>query len=262
MSKSLGIQFAIIIAALIISPLAKAQKTKQVQVRDLEAWGSTAIKWEATKKFSLELEEQFRLKEDASQTDLYFTQLGVSYKINKHFDVGFSGRYITENDNQGKKQGYNHFFRYNIDVSYKHKLQRFGLKYRLRYQNKNELGVSELEGDYPDTRLRFMTAIDYNIKKTKWTPSVAAELFRKDRKGEPVELDKFRLTVGMDYEFKKMGELGFFYRMERDLNATYPKTTNILGLGYKYTIKRKKEKKDKEEVNTIGKTPHSKIPKE
>lgn len=219
-----------------------SQKTTQKQVRDLEVWSSATLKWQATKKLSFELEEQLRLKEDASELDIYFTELGTSYKINKHFGAGIGGRYITENDNKGKKQGYRNHFRYHIDLSYKHKLKRFGLKYRVRYQSKNELGDMATTGNDGNRTIRLKTSLSYNIKKTKWSPSIAGEIFRKTQE-EETEFNKYRLTAMMGYKFKKLGELGFFYRMERELNANAPKTSNIVGAKYIYTIKRKKKNK-------------------
>jgi hypothetical protein len=52
--------------------------------------------------------------------------------------------------------------------------------------------------------------------------------------------DKLRLTLGTSYDFKKYGELGIYYRLERQLGFSYPKTTNIVGLNYVYTIKKRK----------------------
>lgn len=232
----------LVFLSLLVPAMSWSQKVTQKQVRDLEIWSAATIKWEAAKKLTFELEEQLRLKEDASELDIYFTELGTYYKVNKHFGVGIGGRYITENDNKGKKQGNRNHFRYHVDLTYKHKIKRFGLKYRIRYQSKNELGISKEEGDYANTNLRFKTALSYNIKKTKWTPTIAGEIFRKKEGEEPVEFNKFRLTTALGYTIKKIGKISLFYRMEKELNNNYPKTTNIMGFKYSYTIKRKKKK--------------------
>ncbi len=224
-----------------------SQKTKQVQVRDLESWSSLSLKWEPTKRLSFEVEEQFRLKEDASTTDLYFTELSSNYDLTKHIGIGFGMRHITENDNQGKKQGFDNFFRYQMDLSYKHKISRLSLKYRVRYQNKNELGISTDEGDIPVSHVRFRTSLGYNIKGTKWSPNIEGEIFRKYETGQPSEYNKYRITTGLSYDFKKYGEITLFYRLEKELNQLYPKTSNIIGFTYGYTIKSyKNSKKEKE----------------
>ena len=53
--------------------------------------------------------------------------------------------------------------------------------------------------------------------------------------------DKYRLTLGTEYKFKKMGTLGLFYRFEKELNESIPETTKIIGIKYSYTIKNKKK---------------------
>jgi len=72
----------------------------------------------------------------------------TEYKIAKNFKLAGAVRYIRENDNKGNVQGYENHFRFNIDANYKHEIQDFKLGYRVRYQNKNELGISSSEGDY------------------------------------------------------------------------------------------------------------------
>jgi hypothetical protein len=50
---------------------------------------------------------------------------------------------------------------------------------------------------------------------------------------------RMRFTVGTTYKFKKAGDLGAFYRIEKELQGDYRKTTNIIGVQYQYTLKRK-----------------------
>ena len=206
---------------------------------DLEGWSSITLKYKHNKKLSFELEEQLRLDENISETKKYFTQLSTSYSVFKNFDIGVGARFIRENDNEGKIQGYENHFRFHIDASYKQKIDQFTLKYRLRYQNKNEMGISSEEGDVANQNLRFKTSLGYNIKKWKLDPKFAAEIFNHFEKDEESEFNKYRLTLSTDYEFKKLGTLGLFYRIEKELNQTFNEKTNIIGLKYTYTIKNK-----------------------
>jgi len=217
-----------------------SQSGEYVEVRDMEAWASVGLKYKLNKKWTFGLQEQLRLKEDASVVDSYFTQLDASYSLTNHFALGGGLRYISSNDNQGDVQGYDNHFRFQLDATYKHKINDFSFKYRLRYQNKNELGVSTDEGDYANQHLRFKTAIGYNIKGWKLDPKLSAEIYNHFEKGKDSGFDKFRLTLGTDYDLKSFGEIGLFYRMEKELNVDYPKTANIIGLKYIYTIKNKK----------------------
>lgn len=214
-------------------------------VKDLESWTSIGLKYELNKKWSFKLEEQLRLDENISEISEYFTQLHAEYSISKNFDIGGALRYIRENDNKGNVQGYENHFRFHLDASYKHKLNDFSIKYRLRYQNKNELGVSTDDGDYAKQNMRFKTSVGYDIKKWKLDPEFSAEIFNHFEEGEDNSFSKYRLTLGTDYKIKNFGKITLFYRIEKELNVDIPEITNIIGLKYTYTLKNKKNKKAK-----------------
>ncbi|WP_147676043.1 DUF2490 domain-containing protein [Algibacter pacificus] len=207
---------------------------------DWASWNTIGFKYKLNKKWSFALEEQLRFKEDISVIDEYFTQLEAEYEFFKNFSLGAGLRYIRENDNQGNVQGYENHFRFNFDLSYKHKIDRFTLGYRLRYQNKNELGVSSNDGDYANQNIRLKTSLKYNIKKWPLDPKFSAELFNHFEKEDDNGFSKYRLTFGTDYDIKNFGKIGLFYRMEKELNVDIPETTNIIGLKYTYTLKNKK----------------------
>ncbi|MDA9775698.1 DUF2490 domain-containing protein [Flavobacteriales bacterium] len=213
-----------------------SQNQTEIEVRDLETWTSAGVTMKLNKDWKFTLSEQLRLKTNSTIVDNYFTELEAKYSGLKGFELGVGLRYIKNNDNQGKIQGYESHFRYNLDLGYKHKLGDFKMGYRVRFQNKNELGVSELEGDEAINKLRIKLGTEYNIKGWKLDPKASVEMFNVLGTG----FDKLRLTVGTSYGLKKYGDISLFYRMERELMPTYvdyPKTTNIIGLNYTYTFK-------------------------
>lgn len=202
--------------------------------KDFEGWTTIGLEYKLNKKWNFEFEEQLRLKEDISEIDEYFTQLGIEYSVSKKVKIGGGVRYIRENDNKGKIQGYENHFRFQIDVSYKQKINALSFKYRVRYQNKNELGVGISEGDYANQHVRFKTSIGYNIENSKLKPKFSAEIYNHFEKSEEGGFDKYRLTIGTEYNLKKQGELNLFYRREKELNESIPKTKYIIGLKYVY----------------------------
>jgi hypothetical protein len=222
---------------LLISGSALAQDGTYYTVRDLESWTSAQFKYKPSKKWTLSLQEQLRLKDNSSTVSEFFTEGGIKRNLENNFSIGLGLRYIRENDDQGKVQGYENHFRWNADVQYKHDIERFKLKYRLRYQSKSEMGSDDLATN----TLRLKAGVGYNIKKWKLDPEISGELFsRTGTLSEPV---KYRLTAGTSYETKSFGEFGAYYRMEQELpNSTYSKLTNIIGVKYSYTLKKKKEK--------------------
>lgn len=226
--------------ALIVALLIGASGYAQTEdTGDLESWMAVSLKYKPNKKWSFALEEQLRLDEDISEVSEYFTEVDAEYSISKSFDIGGGLRYVRENDNEGNIQGYENHLRFHVDASYKHKINAFTLQYRLRYQNKNELGVDTSEGDYAKQNIRFKTSIEYDFKKWKLDPKFAAEIFNHFEKEDDNGFSKYRLTLGTDYKIKKLGKIGLFYRVEKELNVDLPETTRIIGFKYSYTIKNK-----------------------
>ena len=125
------------------------------------------------------------------------------------------------------------YFRYHLEAIYDHKINDFSFEYRLRYQNKNELG----EDDYAKQHLRLKAAVTYNIKHWKLDPEISAEIFDHIEKGEVDGFDRYRLTIGSTYDMKDFGKIKFYYRYKKQLNEEFPETKNIIGLKYTYTIK-------------------------
>lgn len=214
---------------------AKAQSGTYYTVRDFEVWTGASIKYKMNKKTSVSLEQQLRLKDDASTVDMFFTEMGLNRKIGEHFSVALGTRYIRKNDTEGKKQGYENQFRWNGDLAYQHNISRLSLVYRLRYQSRNQIGVDDVN----NTTWRFKVGTEYNIKKWAFDPKFAAEIFNGVSSSEG--FNKLRLTAGTSYKMKNIGEISLYYRMEKELLGLYPMTTNIAGFNYKYTLKNKKK---------------------
>jgi len=192
------------------------------------------------KKWNLGLEQQLRLENNSSEVDEYFTQLEASYKVSKKIKLGGGLRFIRFNDNQGDIQGYENHFRFNLDATYKHKVKDLDLSYRLRYQNKNNLGLSTSQGDYANQNIRLKVGAEYNIKKWPLDPKFSAEIFNHfEKEDDDIGFTKYRLTFGTDYKIKKVGTLGIFYRYQKDIGNNAG-LLNILGLKFIYNIKNKK----------------------
>jgi hypothetical protein len=220
----------------------KSQEGTYVEVRDLESWTSAKINLKANKNWTFGLLNQVRLDNNSTELKSFITQLNTEFKFSKKFEMAMGLRHTLKNDNEGEIQGNENYFRMQLDASFKHKINRFVIKHRFRYTNQNELGISKEEGDYPEKYLRFKSSVDYNIKDWKLDPEFSAEIFSRHVKyGQFNGLDFFRLSFGTSYKLKSFGKIGLQYRLEREINTSYPKTTNIFQVKYAYTIKMKKK---------------------
>jgi len=213
---------------------ANAQEGNTYTVRDLELWTGAQLKYKMSDLWSMSLEHQYRFKNNASTVDQNFTEFDLKRKLGKGFSTTLGLRYIRNNDTQGKIQGLEHLFRWNLDLGYDIKLDRFTVFSRVRYQSKKEFGTE----DDPSKTFRIKLGTEYNIKNWKLDPVLAAEIFNdfKDLEG----FNKLRLTLGTEYKLKKLGSISAFYRLEKELVGAYPFTTNIIGIQLKYTFKNKK----------------------
>ena len=206
---------------------------------DFETWSSIGFNYKTKGKWDFGIEEQLRLKDNSSVIDGYFTELSTKFDPFKHFEFGAGIRFIRKNDTKGKKQGYENHFRFHLDAYFKEKWSRLSFKTRLRYQNRDELGVSNAEGDYAKQNLRLKVGLDYDIKKWKLDPEISAEIFYYFEHEQVNQFSKYRVTIGTDYKIKKAGKIGLFYRFEQELNTLNPQKTNILRIKYVYTLKQK-----------------------
>jgi hypothetical protein len=216
-----------------------AQDGQYIEVRDFETWTSGKLKLKANKKWNFGLQAQMRLDNNSSELKGFFTELSTGYKLFKGMKIGAGIRYINKNDNEGAVQGAEHYFRYNLDATYKHKIDRLALKYRFRYQNRNEMGISKEEGDVHLQYFRLKASIEYNIKDWKLDPVLSGEIFNKyEKNGYSNGFSDYRITIGTNYKTKGYGEIGLFYRLENEITSFYPKTTHILRVKYTYTLKK------------------------
>ncbi len=212
--------------------LTQAQTT--IVTGDLESWSTVGLTKKLGDQFKVTLDQQFRLDYNSTNLAKYLTDLSIDYKLSKRFKISAGYRYIAEKDEESGI--YENLQRFNADFTYKHKLDRLALSYRLRLQTKNEIGLSKAEGDEAVNYIRFRVKAAYNIPDWKLDPYLSSELFRKNKEDIDPIYNNLRFTLGTNYKLKGFGTLGGFYRIERELGTTYPKTTYIVGLKLRYNL--------------------------
>ncbi len=204
---------------------------------DLEGWSAVELNLKATKKLSFSVAEHLRFRNDISTVKNYFTQIKVNYEILKNFELDAGVRFITKNDDVGGQQGYDPFFRYQFDAAYRHKIEKLGLFFRLRYQNKNQLGRSESEGDVAKEFIRTRFGVGYKIKPLKLTLRVFAEHFNQPTNSKIEQNEtRMRYTLKLNRRFKKIGAFTVFYGIQNNSVGDVKTKKSFLGLKYAYKI--------------------------
>ncbi len=193
-------------------------------VQDFELW--TGIKIEKSfleEKLDFGLIQEFRLDDNSTHLNVFFTELETKYTLKNNLYFGGAYRFI-KND---KKDGFISQHRFNFDIGYKYEFDRLTLGARARYQNR----ISSDEDEAAVTKYRFKLKADYNIKNWKLDPYFSAEVFYRGEDytinyiSEVTEdtqratgFEKMRYTLGTSYKFNERFELGAYYRIEREMS--------------------------------------------
>jgi hypothetical protein len=244
LSKQNSIVLPLLVILLMSSNMIMAQNSN-----DLEGWSAVQLDIRASEKMSFSISEHLRYRNDITTVSNYFTQLETSYEILKDFELGGGVRFIKKNDDIGKKQGIESHFRYQFEANFKHDIKRIGLSYRLRYQNKNELGFSEDEGDIAKEQLRLLFGVDYKLLPVNIVFKLKAEFFNTFvNKTVGNKINRQRFTLSASRKFNGFGKIALYYRIQDDLHVEVKKTEvtvskAILGFKYSYNLDFRKPEK-------------------
>jgi len=205
---------------------------------DLESWNAVELEIKASKKLALAVSEHLRYRNDISSLKNYFTQIKINYSLFKKLSLSGGVRYITKNDDVGNIQGNKYYFRYQFDALFDQKIiNNWRLSLRLRYQNKNQLGLSEDEGDVAIEYSRFRAGLETRIKPLKLNFKLFAELFNEhDGVDENNGFNRQRFTLKLNRKFKDIGTFGIFYAMQDDTSRALKNSKAIVGFKYTYKI--------------------------
>ena len=207
------------------------------ETNDMEGWSSIELDVKANKNLSFSVSEHLRYRNDITTLKNYFTQAKVKYELFKNFEIGAGIRYITNNDDTGNIQGYEPLFRYQFDAIFSDKIDEVTVLFRLRYQNKNELGFSESEGDIPVEYTRYRMGFGYRIKALKLNAKLFGEVFNEAKTTDSNGgFNRHRYTLRISRKFKNFGTVAMFYANQSDYSTNTKKNKSIIGFKYSYRL--------------------------
>jgi Protein of unknown function (DUF2490) len=202
------------------------------QVKDAGLWTSVNLEAKLVKKLSLSISEELRFNENVTELGAAFTDVGLSYKLNKHFQFGANYRFIQRH----RVDDYYSFrHRFYIDAKYSHKLKPFEVSLRTRLQNQVEDIGRAADGGIPVYYLRNKLSANWNTRKA-YTPYVSLELFSPLNYPREVAFDGIRTVAGVEYEFTKHHKVDAFYLIQKELNVERQVTDFVIGIGYYYKL--------------------------
>ena len=216
------------LAGMLLVAAVSAQETKVV--KDLRLWTGVRIRKTFADNWTLSLQEEIRLKENMSQINYFFTEVGLRYRINKNFALQGDIRFTQ--DKKGDNS-YKALTRYNFDLRYKGRLKYMSIHYRIRYQNEVEgWNVFDQDTDY---ERQFRNRISLRVNALKHiVPYASAEIFQTFSPYEYPHFDYYRIILGMRFEPGNFGEFNLGWGFNRELTSDYPAMVFLFKLNYTY----------------------------
>ena len=187
-------------------------------------------------KFSVFLTEEYRVRENFTRNNLFYTELGVSIKPVDFMKVSVSYRNIqkfTEDD----AISFRH--RGTLDIVFKKKFGSIGFAFRQRFQTEYRNIYSSELGAIPEWYTRSKLTVKYDFGKPI-TPYIATELRYQINNPRMVEIDKLwhraRFIGGLDYKRSDRHSFGLYYLVQREWDVPSPQNLYIVGLEYSITL--------------------------
>ena len=217
---------ALIVFILFLSP-ARAQ-----YYDDAGMWNTFNVEKKFTSKFYVFLTEEFRLKENFSQINLFYTDVGAGYRPYNFLKAELAYRSVEKHLITGF---YSIRHRLMLDITLKKKYGNFELAYRHRLQAEVRNVYSSENGSVPEWYSRNKLSVKYDLHK-KYTPYTSCELRYQIDDVRNLESDdtwhRGRYVLGMEYELNKKSTLGLYYLIQHEWNVSIPENLYIIGLEY------------------------------
>ena len=190
-------------------------------IDDTHTWTSIGFEKNLPHSFSLEFEQELRIKDQLSTFSQTFSEVSLSYKVIDGLNISIPYRYAVFDDKI--KQ------RLSLGASYKYKFNPISLKYRTKLQRSFE---KEKTHEY---LIRNKLIIKYKLRKRIET-YCSGELFNKFNKSNN-ELDEYRISFGLAVDLLRKSSIKIFYIFKNeDLTKTNPDKIDVFGLSYTFKL--------------------------
>ncbi|MCX6294931.1 MAG: DUF2490 domain-containing protein [Bacteroidetes bacterium] len=199
---------------------------------DAGLWCTFNVDKKLNKKFGLFLTEEYRMRENFTRSNLFYTDLGFTYKPADFLKISLAYRCIEkfqiDNTISFRHRGM-------LDISLKKKFGKVALSYRQRIQAEVRDVYSSDIGSLPEWFSRNKFELKYDLDKPI-TPYLAVEFRYQFNNPRAVEGNKLwsrnRYFVGLDYKRNDKSTFGLYYMIQQEFNISAPQNQYIIGLEY------------------------------
>jgi Protein of unknown function (DUF2490) len=197
---------------------------------DAGSWNTLNLTYKVNAKWGLLFTQEFRLRENYSRLNLFYTNVGVNYAVNKQFKIGVIYRLI---DKYLEDNTFSFRHRFMNDYSYKFDYKKWGFGLRQRFQIEwRDVYSSEL-GLYPELFSRTKAEVSFDVTP-KLSPYISTEFraqFTDPRNNaDDDNLSRNRTIFGCNYVVNDAIKVGAYFLHQAEFNTITPQIINILGL--------------------------------
>lgn len=189
-------------------------------VNDAKLWSSITVN-KKIEDLEISFNQEFRLDENFSHVDKFFTELGAEYEFIKSLSGSFNYRFARENDYEDYGYELNH--RFDFGIKFKHKIEDWRFSNRIKYQTKT---ATPYENNPAYIRNKLM--ISY--KTDKLSPYVSYEFFYQFN--DERVINRTRISLGSKFDISDKSSLKCFYTFENRFNTRNLQHNHIYGIGY------------------------------
>ncbi len=184
------------------------------------------------------IDQEMRFREKFQRLNLFYTNIGVDYKLTKNIKISPTYRIVQE---KRYEPGFSYRHRLMLDVTAKKKLANMTLSERIRYQIEVQDFYTSKKGKLPEQYLRFKTDVKYTAPE-KITPYFSCELryqITSPRGDDPLynyQFHRIRNCAGLEYKLNSSNTLNLYYLIQSEFNISDKETIYIVGIAYNLNI--------------------------
>lgn len=203
-------------------------------VSDAGMWTTFTIQKQLAKRWELAIDEEFRLRDNFQRINLFYSNLGLSYKFSKKFKVEVSYRSIQK---MQLEQTISFRHRLQLDFTFKSKTDLFTFSNRLRYQSEVQNFYSSSKGKLPENFLRYKVEAKVDLGKF-YTPYISLETRYQINSPKDglvrynMGFHRLRSIAGVELKVNEKNSMNIYYLVQNEFDIIEPENIYIFGLQY------------------------------
>jgi hypothetical protein len=201
---------------------------------DAALWTTLNIQKKLTQSWVIQFTEEFRLRDNFRQLNLFYSDFCLEYRKLDWFRFGVSYRWINKYQAEG---WFSYRHRLTLDAIFRSKWRRFGFSYRNRLQTEVQDLNNSADGRIPEWYSRHRVELKYNTKG-RFQPFVAYEARFQVKDPRRRESDglwhRNRFSAGVQYEIDKRNSVSLYYLIQREFSVSSPQQLYVAGLEYNF----------------------------